>query len=39
MLMREILFGSLKQGGEMVVNSISGEGGTTGIVSENNQSI
>ena len=39
MLMREILFGSLKQGGEMVVNSISGEGGTNGIVSENNQSI
>ncbi len=39
MLMREILFGSLKQGGEMVVNSISGEGSTTGIVSENSQSI
>ena len=39
MLMREILFGSLKQGGEMVVNSISGEGGTNGLVSENNQSI
>ena len=39
MLMREILFGSLKQGGEMVVNSISGEGSTTGLVSESNQSI
>ena len=39
MLMREILFGSLKQGGEMVVNSISGEGSTTGLVSENSQSI
>ena len=39
MLMREILFGSLKQGGEMVVNSISGEGSTNGLVSESNQSI
>ena len=39
MLMREILFGSLKQGGEMVVNSISGEGGTNGLVSENNQTV
>ena len=39
MLMREILFGSLKQGGEMVVNSISGEGSTNGIVSENSQSV
>ena len=39
MLMRDILFGSLKQGGEMVVNSISGEGSTTGLVSENSQSI
>ena len=39
MLMREILFGSLKQGGEMVVNSISGEGSTNGLVSESNQSV
>ena len=39
MLMREILFGSLKQGGEMVVNSISGEGSTNGLVSENSQSV
>ena len=39
MLMREILFGSLKQGGEMVVDSISGEGSTNGLVSEDNQSI
>jgi ATP-dependent Clp protease ATP-binding subunit ClpA len=39
MLMREILFGSLKQGGKMVVNSISGEGSKTSIASENNQSV
>ena len=39
MLMREILFGSLKQGGEMVVDSISGEGSTNGLVSESNQSV
>ena len=39
MLMREILFGSLKQGGEMVVNSISGESSTNGLVSESNQSV
>ena len=39
MLMREILFGSLKQGGEMVVNSISGEGSKTSIASESNQSV